>query len=361
MSDAQAFSPDYTAARARFRSSAMALGLEIRSYPVGGAGPDGEDLTVDVARLGPSRADRAVVVSSGLHGVEGYLGSAVQAALLEDRLGGFRPADGLAIVLIHALNPYGFAWTRRVNEDNVDLNRNFLLPGEAFGGAPDKYAELDPLLNPPSPPPPLELFLPRALWAIVRHGMPALKNAVAGGQYEFPKGLFYGGSGPTATHRLVATHLREWIGGARRVLHVDFHTGLGKPATYKLLVDHERDSAGFAWLAARFGAQVEGWEPGGVSYRIRGGLGAWCRGTFGDGYDVLAAEFGTVPILSVIAALRAENRAHHWGEPDADATKRAKDVLRDTFAPRDRAWRDRTVAEGLAIVDRAIEALSAPQ
>jgi hypothetical protein len=26
---------------------------------------------------------------------------------------------------VHALNPFGFAWLRRVNEYNVDLNRNF--------------------------------------------------------------------------------------------------------------------------------------------------------------------------------------------------------------------------------------------
>ena len=58
----------------------------------------------------------------------------------------------LRCVLLHALNPYGFAWLRRVNEHNVDLNRNFLLPGEAYRGSPAGYAALDPLLNPKSPP-----------------------------------------------------------------------------------------------------------------------------------------------------------------------------------------------------------------
>ena len=57
-------------------------------------------------------------------------------------------APPLRCVLLHALNPFGFAWRRRVNEDNVDLNRNFLLDDEGYVGCPDGYAHLDPLLLP---------------------------------------------------------------------------------------------------------------------------------------------------------------------------------------------------------------------
>src|SRR5688500_14909024 len=110
MSDASAFSPDYIAARARFRSSSMAAGARLESHGIGLPGPDGDELTVDVAILGDDRPDRAVVVSGGLHGVEGFFGSAVQAALLEDRLAGWKPPSGAAVVLVHALNPYGFAF-----------------------------------------------------------------------------------------------------------------------------------------------------------------------------------------------------------------------------------------------------------
>lgn len=95
-------------------------------------GPDGDELTIDVARFSPQRPERLIVLSSGLHGVEGYLGSAVQCAILEEELEGWTPPDRLAVVMIHALNPYGFAFHRRVNENNVDLNRNFLLDGERF-------------------------------------------------------------------------------------------------------------------------------------------------------------------------------------------------------------------------------------
>jgi hypothetical protein len=358
MSDASAFSPDYIAARARFRSSTLAVSGQLESHPIGQAGPDGEELTIDTAIWGEPNPERVVILSSGLHGVEGFFGSAVQAAVLEDRLGGFSPPPRSAVVLLHALNPYGFANLRRVNEENADLNRNFLLPEEPFAGAPAGYARLDGLLNPKNPPRWLDPFLLRAVPEIVRRGLPTLKDAVAGGQYEFPQGLFFGGRGPSRTQSVLREFLPRVCRAAARVVHVDFHTGLGRRGDYKLLVGHEHGSPGVAWLSERFGANaVQPWEPGGVSYRIRGGLGGWCKKLFpGCEYDVLAAEFGTVPVLKVISALRSENQAHHWGRPDHSSTIRAKEALREVFAPSDRRWRDQVVAKGLKIVDQAIEA-----
>jgi hypothetical protein len=361
MSDASAFSPDYTASRARFRGSALAAGARIVELPVDRQGPDGEWLTIDAALVGPETADRVLVVSSGLHGVEGYLGAAVQAAFLEDVLPKQALPAGVRLVLLHALNPYGFAWTRRVNEDNVDLNRNFLLLDEAWRGAPARYAEFDGLLNPKGPPSTLDPFLLRVAWHVARSGLPALREAVAGGQYEFPHGLFFGGSGPTHTYRLLDAHLPVWVAGASRVVHVDFHTGLGKWTTYKLLVDHARGSEGGRALADAFGPDVvEPWQADGVSYAIRGGLGTWCKRRIGGHYDVLCAEFGTASNIAVISALRAENQAHLHGSADEPSWKRAKDQLREVFAPSSREWRDAVVGKGLGILDRALTALSAP-
>jgi len=360
MSDASAFSPDYTAAQGRFRSAALALGWHLERHPIGAKGPDGTELTIDVARFGDDKPKRAVVVSSGLHGVEAYLGSAIQCAMLEDVLGGWTPEDGTSLIFLHALNPYGFAWTRRVNENNVDLNRNFLLAGEAFSGSPPKYEDLNPLLNPPTPPGTMPVFMVKALYNILRHGMPALKNAVAGGQYDFPDGLFFGGDGPQQTQTILSENLPTWVGGAERVIHVDFHTGLGASGTYKLLIDHPWDSPMVAELAGAFGADVvEPWEPSrGVSYAIRGGLGTWCKALLPDtNYDVAVAEFGTHHVLKVIEALHRENCAHHWAQPDEKTTLNAKENLREIFAPRSAVWRNTVVPKGIRIVQQAIDAL----
>lgn len=360
MSDASAFSPDYGAARARFRAAAHALGARLEAHPIDQAGPDGEPLTLDVAILGSAEPSRAVVISSGLHGVEGFFGSAVQAALMEDVLGGWSPPPDGALILLHALNPYGFAWLRRVNENNVDLNRNFLRDGEAYTGSPAGYAELDPFLNTPTAPGRLDrvLFLPRAGLKLARHGMAALKNSVAGGQYDFPRGVFYGGPELQRSGRILDAELPRWVGQARRVVHIDFHTGLGARGDYKLFVDHAWGSPGAARLGAAFGeGVVEPWEPErGTSYAIRGGLGTWCKARLPHvDYDVLACEFGTVHVLRVIQALQEENRATWWGGTGHPSLAPARERLRDTFAPPERTWRDEVVPRGLQVARQAID------
>ncbi len=132
-------------------------------------GPTGEDLTIDVASFSRDDMDRTLVVSSGVHGIEGFFGSAVQLALMERWA--LHGPPSVRCLFLHGLNPYGFAWLRRFNEDNVDPNRNFLLPGELYQGAPSGYAGLDGLLNPRQPPSRWESFTLRALPAMLRHGM----------------------------------------------------------------------------------------------------------------------------------------------------------------------------------------------
>jgi len=357
---ARFFSIDYAEARTRFRDRATARGFRLEGHPIAATGPNGEELTIDVARAGDAQAGAVVVVSSGLHGVEGTFGAAVQLALLQDENVVGELPRSVALVLIHALNPFGFAWIRRANEENVDLNRNFLLPGERYSGSPARYAALDALLNPKHPPRRLDLFRPRAALAILRHGMPQLKQAVAGGQYDFPRGLFFGGAGPSPTYRILGEHLPRWVGDAARILHVDFHTGLGRWATYRLLVDVGLAQPHFEWSRAHFGSRVVHCDPArSIAYQARGDLAAWCRATFPDrSYELLCAEFGTYPPLRVLAALRAENQSHFWTRPDQPITHRAKRQLLEAFVPSSALWRACAVTQGLEIIGRGVRACS---
>ncbi len=351
------FSPDYVTARNRFREAAARLGWTPQSYAVGGRGPQGEDLTIDVAISPPAEAQRVLVVSSGLHGVEGFLGSAVQLALLERG----QPAvpAGVRYVLVHGLNPFGFAWSRRFDAENIDLNRNFLPEGEAYRGDSKTYGRFDTLLNPKSPPSRWDLFHARALWQIARHGKAALKQALATGQYDFPQGLFFGGAGPSRTHAILQQCLKSWIGGAKTVAHLDFHTGLGAWGTCKLLIDHPLSDMQKARLTHWFGAQS--WEqndPRKVAYNARGSLGQWCVARqYAPDYVFAFAEFGTYNDVAVIAGLRAENQAHHWGRPEDPGTTRAKARLRELFCPASPAWRSKVLATGIDLVDRAASGL----
>src|SRR5688500_18661675 len=134
------FAADYFAARGRFREATADDGFRREVHEIDASGPDGEPLTIDAAVLGSRDPRRVVVVSSGLHGVEAFFGSAVQLAWLEHRAPTWSiPADA-ALVLVHALNPFGFAWRRRWNENNVDLNRNF-LGDRSFLDEDETYAD----------------------------------------------------------------------------------------------------------------------------------------------------------------------------------------------------------------------------
>ena len=205
--DPTGFSPSYAAARARFLAAADRVGGHVHSEPLDPKGPDGEELAIDFSRVGPERASRVVVVSSGTHGVEGFLGSAIQTRWLEEHAasgGAIEPATDTAVLMIHAVNPYGFAWRRRANEENVDLNRNCLSSDERYEGQPPKLDVLAKLLDPRRPPRRLErLPLARLAWTILRHGSEPLKQALVTGQYERPDMLFFGGKQPSASMKIL--------------------------------------------------------------------------------------------------------------------------------------------------------------
>src|SRR5262249_1020436 len=131
------FSPDYATARERVRSAADRLGWGRQSFPIGVLSPKGEELTIDVLESSRGNTDRLLLVSSGLHGVEGFFGSAIQLALLERWQRESRLPPNVRVLFLHGLNPYGFAWSRRVDSENIDPNRNFLLDDEQFRGSPE--------------------------------------------------------------------------------------------------------------------------------------------------------------------------------------------------------------------------------
>jgi Protein of unknown function (DUF2817) len=347
------FAASYAEARQRFGAAARAAGARLHSYALDGT--TGAGLAIDVAILGAAD-DPTLLISSGLHGVEGFFGSAVQLALLQQP-----PVQGLRCVLIHALNPYGFAHLRRVNEDNVDLNRNFVHDGSRYAGAPEGYAGLDAFLNPPSAPPRFDAFRLKALGTIRRMGLHTLKDAVAGGQHEFPRGLFFGGNRACAATRIVQQHCDAWLDASPCVIHIDLHTGLGAYARPTLLLNESKDGAHYAWYADTFGVQhIEPLaQAGGTAYRATGTFGQWMQQHFSaSDYRFVGAEFGTYNIIRVLAALRAENRAHHHCAPaDADC-QRAKAQLTECFCPRAPAWREASVSAAVHLIQRAAAALT---
>lgn len=351
------FSDSYAEARSRFLKAASDIKAEIFSYKLDSV--PGEDLTIDVAIKG-NHTDPALVVSSGVHGLEGYFGSAVQLAWLE-KMNRSQKQENIRYIFIHSVNPYGFAHGRRVNEENIDLNRNFLSNPEEYKGAPEAYGPLDNFLNPVVPPGRHESFYLKAFLSILRHGgLQPLKNAIAGGQYEFPKGIFFGGKGPSQSTQLIQQNSEMWLSGSKKIMHIDLHTGLGASGTYKILLTESVDSPKNNWYAHVFGKKnVELLNKGtGTAYKAPGNMGEWMLHHFSDrDYRFVTAEFGTHFILRMLKAMRIENSIYHHGNVSEKYRQQAKNELRECFYPEASEWRIKVLHSGLQIVEQGLNAL----
>jgi hypothetical protein len=398
MDGGQWFSPEYNTARTRFCQGARQLGCRLQSHHIGAKGPKDEPLTIDVAAIGDTHPQRLVIVSSGLHGAEGFFGSAIQLAWLEAALrnGSGSPPLGSALLMIHALNPYGFAWVRRWNENNVDLNRSFLTdygfltdPEDSYQESRAVYARLNGFLNPPTPPSRWEPYRLKALRVIVRVGFAArrcmapkqrplminlpgivgvglgeLQKSLPVGQYEFPRGIFYGGLEKEETTRFLAEKLPEWTQNATQILHLDFHSGLGKHAEYKLLIADALGTDRERWVSRQFGEAIvepcNGRDPEAAAkktaYSARGAMATYFRDCLADKqYHCLTAEFGTYSRIRVLGALRAENRAHFYDRRGSNSYRWTKRVLLEAFCPAARSWRNEVIAKGLALIKQVTE------
>ena len=351
----------YDECRARFRRHAAAAGAALESHPIAARGPDEQRLALDVARLGAAGAARVLLVFSGTHGIEGYAGSAIQQRFLAEDASGLDLPPDAAVWLVHAVNPWGFAWWRRQNESNVDLNRNFIdhaAPPPANRG----YAELHPLLCPKRLDDATERHFQReAERVIAERGLAWAKDAISRGQYEHPDGLYYGGAAAEESNRILRRWVREELGGAREVLGIDLHTGHGAYGSYTLLSNHAGDSPEHAWLAQHFDPErleVTLGTPNPVTPdkvgQMTRGLGAevpeadWRSFTF---------ELGTVDDLRILRSERAEHWLHFHGDRGSPRGRAVAWEHRVCSIPDARDWEASALAHGRTVLDDALAAL----
>lgn len=359
-----AFSRTYAEARGKFLQAAADAGLAVESLPHPRPGLHGEALAMDVVRDGPPDAGKLLIVSSGCHGVEGYCGSGVQVALLRDAHWRKRIADaGVAVLTIHALNPYGFSHLRRTTHENVDLNRNFhdfAAPLPVNAG----YRELHPLLVPAQWPPDAGNETAIAAW-LARHGEKAFQAAVSGGQYEFESGLFYGGRAPSWSNLAVREVLRAHGRRAARMGWIDIHTGLGPSGVGERIYAGRDDRAEVA--RAR-----QWWDGGGrtpvTSIYDGSSTSAFLTGMmFAAAYEEcpqaqytgLALEYGTVPVMETLQALRAEQWLNAHPQAPAELADAIRAQVMAAFYTDTDAWREQVLVQAREAMEQAVVGLNA--
>jgi hypothetical protein len=342
------FSADFHTARQRLRTGAAALHGDLHQLPLASTDGSGNPLGIDIAWFGSRQPRRALINVCGIHGIEGFAGSAVQLALLE-RFPSL--PDDTALILVHVLNPYGMAQLRRGNENNVDLNRNFFFGTSGWQGESDGYTALDGFLNPPRPPTHFDFFHLRLLLAEFSLGSGTIRQTVAGGQYRFPKGIFYGGSCLEAGPKLYAEWLSTHLGSVRELFVIDVHTGLGSFGRQSLFLRSDIDAAALE-QALGLTVATDSRETEVMGYEHEGGHSSIYRQLLPEaGAVCVTAEFGTYNGRRLLRALRAENQHHHYGDGRLDHW--AKRKLKAMFCPEDERWRGQVVTAGIDLIRRS--------
>ena len=349
------FSPTYAEARRRFLDAAGPA--VVATYPHPLAGLDGGPLATDVARLGPASARRVLVVESGTHGAEGFCGSAIQLGLL-----GAPPRlpDDTALLLVHAINPHGFAWIRRVTEDNVDLNRNFVDFAKPLPENPG-YDELADALLPKLWDAESLALAGRTLEAYrAKHGERAFVTGSGGGQYRHPHGLVYGGDRPTWSRATVAKICREHLAGVAHAALVDIHSGLGPYGYGEPLTALEPGSPEEARARAWYGDELRNTRAADSAYAGTQAsiLVGYTQGAPAASWTPIGLEFGTRAREDVRRALRHEHWLFAYGDPNGPEAAAIKAALKDVFCPDEPEWKKKVWERGREIVGKALGGLA---
>ncbi|HTR86859.1 MAG TPA: M14 family metallopeptidase [Reyranella sp.] len=353
------FSESYAEARAKFCAGAATAGGALRSwFNPHAKGPNGELLYLDTARFGPADARHMLVLISSTHGVEGHCGSGAQIAWMATGGPAKLPKDTGAL-LVHAINPYGFAWTRRVNEDNVDLNRNFVDHDRPYPKN-EGYLALAEAILPKDWSDASKAETERAFDAFAqKNGQFGLQGAISGGQYTHPTGVFYGGAKPTWSNRTIRAIAREELSRAARVAVIDFHTGLGPFGHGELICTVSPGAKSFA--------RTKAWYPEMTSPESGTSTSAIVVGVMTDSFaqelpdaevTSIAIEYGTYTVPEVLGAVRADNWLHHRGDVSSPLGRALKADMKERFFPAGDKWREMVWARADQTIGWALKGLA---
>jgi hypothetical protein len=293
----QYFSQSYLEARERFLAKVSVHPQKKSSWRRSFGKAAGDELTCNAVLLQAKEQDeslgrRLFIATSALHGVEGYTGSAIQLGIIDEWTA---KAPTYDLLLIHGVNPFGFHYKRRVNKDNIDLNRNATLPG-----APREnpgYDRVRHLFNPGTPllgKPWKQRALMLRILGYAAINKKSVKAAFLSGQYNDPKGPFYGGEELAEEIINVGDILCELAPDYDVYGHLDLHTGYGNRGQAHLLCYSSKSRK--EWFDLGFSPEP---EEDGADYHMSGNMLSYLEDRLTKMkpellYRAVLLEFGTM-------------------------------------------------------------------
>ena len=352
-------SDSYAEARENFLGACALAGAEVDSYLNPLKGPNGEDLATDVALFGSPQARRLLVMVSGVHGVEGFSGSATQVGWIAQKRYEALPED-TAVLMIHLINPWGVAHLRRYTEDNVDLCRNFMdfskpLPvNEAYDSVHDELV-LGEMLGESG-----ERTGPYLGAKVQDHGIEYVVDLFMAGQFQHPSGFGFGGQKPTWSNTTLLRILDAHSANVQKACFIEFHTGLGPWAYGELITLHMGEE--LDRIRRHFGPWVfnpsADKQPGEQGYRvIHGHTSEAYKACFPQAeVSAVTLEFGTYPSDQTLALMLREHLLQS-GESPPELMREIKAQLLEYHHPRDWEWRCAFWTRSLQVIRQAHNAL----
>ena len=359
---ADCFADTYTEARSKFLAAVTKGGARLlSSHTNPHKGPDGETCTTDVAWIGPQDARKLLILVSGTHGIEGYAGSGCQVAWLSDGWFARSNTKDTAVLLIHAINPHGFAWGRRVNEDNIDLNRNFVDHAKPHPANTD-YEAIREHIDPSDwAEPALSQHNAAIARFIQRDTHDVTCKAMHGGQYVNPRGIFYGGTRATWSNVLFRELVAQHAARAAHVAIIDYHTGGGVFGFCDLFIDDDHAGAHTRnWFGqvsvisedkAAHGKDAQSETPGNLFYSLP---------------EILPGKPVTLCLVELRTGeqgghdvIRAENWLFQHGDPRSAQGKALRAQVRERFYPARPQWKVMSVYQSNTMLAEALAGLNA--
>ncbi len=348
------FHTNYRDARRAFRDAARDNNFEFASYKLPNlCGIDGENLSIDVAVKGEGNQ---LILTSGVHGIEGYAGSGCQISCMKHI-----DFNDIRVILIHAINPHGFSYKSRTNENAVDLNRN-------CGGSFPRYYNHDydhiheklraHIYNDS---PPSQSALKKTLQLLeATMGEAEFAKAITGGQFRHPDGLFYGGNRLQKSLEIVndilMTHCRN---KASRTLTIDFHTGLGPSGHGELVFTGTAPQPALGLVRQWLTDVTCPAEGGSVTKSVKGSAEKiFIRDDLGHQVSYAALEFGTLPMKDVLLALCGDVWLKRQTKVDADIANHIRTSVFTAFCGTTDEWQTSVLIKTHKVIKQAVQALS---
>lgn len=355
------FYETYEESRASFKGSlpyiqSLWKKATAESFNIGNA-PD--DLTIDVITAPPQvKFENLLIITTGEHGIEGYLGSAILKLFTEEFINKLNPKN-TGLLLVNCINPYGMKYRRKSNENNVDINRNFILNWDNLNKQINtNYRSIVSFFQP-------ESQYKSSTWEVLRFtagllrsikkiGISSIERALTLGQYEFNRGLYYGGTTFEPSTQYMQRLYETVPVPYKNVVHLDIHTGYG-PANNMSIVNSKYEKRISEELKKVFNYPHVLKTDANEFYEINGDMIDYLYRLFEAKFPdkhlySTTLEFGTMGdrILDSLKTLRAaidENRLYFFGAKSNKDSKKIKDNFDLLYAPRDKAWRENAVVK----------------